>query len=324
HKEALLPELKDRWAAGGFKDRWAAGGFKESGAWAEVFGEGIETDEILMAWHYARYIGKIAQAGKDAYPLPMYANAWLEGDGKPGIYPCGGPVSRVMDVWRAAAPALDFIAPDIYLPDFKGICARYTRSGNPLMIPEASRDENAAGRAFWAYAEHDALCFSPFGIESLDPQNSLVETYFLMQPLLPIMSQAQGLGKMAGVFQQPGEKEEGRTVNVGDWRAEIRYEKESKNRRAMGLIIAVAEDEYLVAGIGFSVHFSPLKPGPRNGAILQVQEGYFNNGKWIAGRILNGDETGANNVARIPPFPGDVYSNPGKMRLLRIKLYRYD
>ena len=30
-----------------------------------------------MAWHYARYIGKVAEAGKAEYPLPMFTNAAL-------------------------------------------------------------------------------------------------------------------------------------------------------------------------------------------------------------------------------------------------------
>src|SRR5450432_1566223 len=67
--DAVVPELRDRWKA--------AGG-KTSGTWTEVFGEGMATDEIFMAWSYARYVGKVAAAGKAEYPIPMYANAWLD------------------------------------------------------------------------------------------------------------------------------------------------------------------------------------------------------------------------------------------------------
>ena len=42
----------------------------------------------------------------------------------------------VMDVWRAGAPHIDISAPDIYGSDFAACCAKYTRSGNPLFIPE--------------------------------------------------------------------------------------------------------------------------------------------------------------------------------------------
>jgi hypothetical protein len=45
--------------------------------------------------------------------------------GLPGQWPSGGPVARVINVYRAAAPSIDLFAPDIYVPDFKGTCALY-------------------------------------------------------------------------------------------------------------------------------------------------------------------------------------------------------
>ena len=35
-----------------------------------------------MAWNYARYVGRVAEAGKAEYPIPMYANTWLYGLGR--------------------------------------------------------------------------------------------------------------------------------------------------------------------------------------------------------------------------------------------------
>ena len=35
-----------------------------------------------MAWNYARYIGRVAEAGKAEYPLPMYVNAAVMGFAK--------------------------------------------------------------------------------------------------------------------------------------------------------------------------------------------------------------------------------------------------
>ena len=32
-----------------------------------------------MAWNYARYIGRVVEAGKAEYPLPMFVNAALYG-----------------------------------------------------------------------------------------------------------------------------------------------------------------------------------------------------------------------------------------------------
>ena len=112
------------------------------GTWSEVFGGGPEAEEIFSAWHYARYLDQVAAAGQAEYNLPMYANAWLAA--KPGTYPTGGPVAHMHDVWCAAAPHLAVLAPDIYVGEFKEVCAAYARGGHPLFVPEASRDDEAA------------------------------------------------------------------------------------------------------------------------------------------------------------------------------------
>ena len=133
---------------------WEKTGFRKNGNWEEVFGKGelfenwkdlsYLTEELFMAWNYASYVGKIASEGKAEYNLPMYVNAWLKQPGPsghaPGNYPSGGPTPQVIDIWRAAAPAIDFIAPDIYIVDeFRYVCEQYTKSGNPLFIPETFR-----------------------------------------------------------------------------------------------------------------------------------------------------------------------------------------
>ena len=162
HKDALVPE---------FREVWAANGFKTSGTWVEVFGPGkpagtpipVRTtnppmsveehetawrklqwpvDEIFMAWHYARYINKVAEAGKAEYDIPMYVNAWLQqrDHAWPGTYPSGGPLPQVINVWQAGAPAIDILAPDLYVSEFEELCARFDRCGNPLFIPESRGD----------------------------------------------------------------------------------------------------------------------------------------------------------------------------------------
>src|ERR1035438_1345717 len=90
-----------------------------SGTWADVFGANPKADETFMAWHYARYIDAVAEAGKKEYALPMFVNAWIvqPEDKGPGDYPSGGPQAHMHDVWRAGAPAVDLLCPDIYLPD---------------------------------------------------------------------------------------------------------------------------------------------------------------------------------------------------------------
>ena len=318
HRDALLPEVKEQ---------WASTGYREQGTWVEVFGTTPWADEIFMAWHMASYIGKVVEAGKAEYALPMYANAWLvqNDEETPGDYPSGGPVSRVMDIWRAAAPQIDFLAPDIYLTDFKTVTASYVRSGNPLMIPEARQGPEAARNVFWALAEHDAMCFAPFGIEDIEVDHPLVASYQLLDELMPLITKYQGTGEMAGVLQEKTE-EEGTEIVVGDYRVNVRYRQKAKDQTNMayGLIINVAPDEYLIAGNWFQVNFTPITPGPRHAGILQVWEGRFDKGRWIPGRCLNGDETAAHWVAKLPPNDRDRFAGSTQPRILRVTLYRHD
>lgn len=319
HKDKLIPELRGH---------WEKTGFRESGTWAEVFGEGLQTDEIFSAWHYASYIQAVAKAGKTEYPLPMYVNAWLRAPGgKPGDYPSGGPVANVMDIWRAAAPDIDLYAPDIYLPDFKGICAEYTQSGNPLMIPEARTDDEAVARAFWAIGEHDGLCFAPFGIDDVRPDHPLGDGYAILGQLLPLITDVQGGDRVIGIYQQDRKKEQPEeTPVVGGYRANIHYMKRDLpvDLPAYGLIVNSAEDEFIVAGWGIEVNFSATQPGPRHTNILSVEMGRFEDGLWVRELRLNGDETAANYRAKIPPNTRNTHLDPSKPRILKVRVYRHD
>ena len=65
-----------------------------------------------MAWNFARYIGRVAAAGKAEYPMPMYVNAALSrtssiadvaaSEHESGrSFAIGGPMDDLLDVWRA-------------------------------------------------------------------------------------------------------------------------------------------------------------------------------------------------------------------------------
>jgi hypothetical protein len=58
------------------------------------------------------------------------------GDARPGDYNSGGPAVHVLDIWKAAAPHIDILAPDIYYADFLKTAAAYRRPDNPLFVPE--------------------------------------------------------------------------------------------------------------------------------------------------------------------------------------------
>ena len=135
--EKLEPELLER---------WKENGRKSSGTWAQVFGDDEWGQEVFTAWHYARFTEALVKAGKAKYDLPMFVNAALNRTGrKPGEYPSGGPLPHLLDVWKAGAPSLDFLAPDIYFPNFAQLAARFNRADNMLFIPEANNATNPPG-----------------------------------------------------------------------------------------------------------------------------------------------------------------------------------
>ena len=138
------------------------------GPWADVFGDTPATEEIFQAWAFAKYVEAVTKAGKAELDLPMFTNAALIRTGtQPGQYPSAGPLPHVADIWRAGAPSLDFIAPDIYFPNYAEWADAYVTSGNPLFVPEALRSVDAAANALYSFGKHGAMGFCPFGIESI-------------------------------------------------------------------------------------------------------------------------------------------------------------
>jgi beta-galactosidase GanA len=318
HKDNLIAEFRALWAANGFKTR---------GTWEEVFGKGPGTDEIFMAWHFARYVNRVAELGKAEYPLPMFVNAALIRPGyQPGQYPSAGPLPHVLDVWRAGALKIDFLSPDIYFPNFAEWVRKYHRSGNPLFIPEVMPGPPNAVQALYAIGQHDAIGFSPFSIESLDEvtSKSLTESYDLLRQMAPLILQYQGKGLMAGLLPEGVEQRLPQQLRLGDYILNVTYERpaptpvgqnpQSPDVISGGLVIALGPDEFIFAGTGMTVTFEAAAPNDPTVGLLSVQEGRYVNGQWLPGRRLNGDQTHQGRHLRLVT---------GKFGIQRIKLYRY-
>jgi beta-galactosidase GanA len=316
HKDKLIPE---------FRQVWEAAGFKTSGTWEEVFGGGLETDEIFMAWHYSRYINHVIKWGKAEYALPMFVNAALiRPNYKPGQYPSAGPLPHLLDVWRAGGPQIDFFSPDIYFSNFAEWCQKYHRSGNPLFIPEAKKDTQSAVNVFYAIGQHDAIGFSPFGINSIeDTENEqLSKSYEVLSQLAPLILTKQGKSMTAGVLlDEDNQKQEVKLgnyiLNVSHdytWQWTSRPSKSEPWPRVGGIIILMGPDEYIIAGSGIIVTFTSLSSTEPIVGIATIDEGTYENGRWVAGRRLNGDESHQGRHLRLPN---------GHFGIQRIKLYRY-
>jgi beta-galactosidase GanA len=324
HREQLVPELRAT---------WLGSGGKAVGTWSDVFGPGPASEEIFMAWQFARYTEAIAAAGKKEYPLPMFVNAALIRPGhQPGQYPSGGPLPHLMDVWRAAAPSIDFLAPDIYFQNFAEWARRYRRSGNPLFVPEALRGPEASVNGLYAFGTHDAIGFSPFGIETIgDPAaKSLAASYGLVAQLEPLILELQGRGKMAGLLSEGPEQRQPQQVRLGGYVLAAAFERGAPPALADGvllptgsaagppppsggLVLSTAPDAFIFAGTGVTITFAASVPGKRAG-ILSAEEGRFVAGGWENIRWLNGDETHQGRHVRL---------EPGRFSIQRVRLYLY-
>jgi hypothetical protein len=336
NKDNLLPEMKEA---------WSAAGYKESGTWIEVFGEGTRADEIFMAWHYARYIDEVAQAGKAEYSIPMFVNTWLvqRQNEVPGDYPSGGPQACNHDIWRAGAPNIDFLAPDIYVPNFEDICQLYSRSGNPLFIPESRAGAQGAANAFLAIGKYNAIGYSPFGIDSRvvgdtgfqpifpggDSPDTFPQAYDVLSQLAPLILEHQGKDSMTALQlnnQNPTEN-----ITMGDYKLEVtlRRQRRSTEVPASGycIIIMTGPDEYVAAGIDCQITFFTNTPGPEIVGLGSVYEGKFIDGRWIPGRKLNGDAIMLNyhlDQMAEGNRPGSVLRLQGEGPVIRqVKLYRF-
>ena len=311
NKDALLPETRKLWDS--------AGG-KMSGSWEEVFGKGTGADEAFMAWHYATYMNHIAEVGKKEYPLPVYVNAWLvqPQDKKPGDYPSGGPQAHNHDFWRAGAPQIDFLSPDIYLADFAGIAATYSRNGNPLFIPETRPDP---ANAFYAFGQLNAQMYSPFAIERrVSDDDPLSKAYGVLQQLAPLILQHQEDGTVKAVVVDPGSTPQ--KVQLGNyifdaavgrgWRAaqpppaapaaapakSVAGVPQTPSplgpppARGYAILIQIGPDDFWVAGANLNIKLASTLASTPMASLAAVEEGEFENGKWIVGRHLAGDDTG--------------------------------
>jgi len=312
---------------------WEAAGGKSVGTWRQVFGNGSLTDDLFMAWNYATYVQTVAAAGKAEYPLPLYTNAALvRPNYEPGQYNSGGPLPHSIDLWHAGAPALDFLSPDIYFNEFAYWAGKYTRPDNPLFIPEAQGGAAGAANALYAYGRLSAIGFSAFGIDDegntpLDlvgitnpgahPDNrALGRAYALLSALAPVILEKQETGGLAAAVLE-GEAQRSGRVAVGDYTATI-TRSGAASERVGALFIQTAPEEFLVVGSGEAqITFSTDRPGPPVVGIESSDEEHLEDGKFVVGRRLNGDENSQGQALKLRA--DDLASGT----IYRVRLYRY-
>ena len=181
-----------------------------------------------------------------------------------------------------------------------------TAGAYPIAPPDRSA---TPANAFYAIGQLDAFGFSPFKVETAEGQDqqALTEAYDLLRQLTPAILAAQGTDRMAGF--KPRVLEDGAVLDppveqvIGDYRFTVGFidpwtpRADQKTAAHGGLIIQVGPEDYLIAGRGLVITFAG-----------------DGQGRWVPGRVLNGDQTHQGRHIRLPP---------DQFQIQRVRLYRY-
>jgi hypothetical protein len=302
------------------------------GDWGAVFGEAA--DEAFMAWYYARFSDGIAQAGKRAYPLPIYMNAQLPAPReRAGDYPSGGPYPFSQPIYRAAAAAIDFYAPDIYWPDFERWVDRYRELGNPAFVPE-SRLELAPYDALYLLGEARGIGFSAFGVDDLPagggaagkPSSDaaatgplLAEVYQALSELGDSFLQAQQHGATRALLLHLTSPRPTRTVSLGGYLFRATLARNWRSQQPLTadgamLVMQTAPNEFYVLGSGLTVSFlRDPDVDDRIAGIADIARLAWN-GAWKVAEEMNGDQSDQGR---------GLLMDAHAIHLYRVRLYDY-
>lgn len=280
------------------------------GTWTEVFGK--DADEFFQAWSVAKYIGYVAAAGKAVNSLPLYVNVALRDpitNPSANNYESGGATDNVIPIWKAAAPAIDLLAPDIYLPESEKalkVIELYDRTDNPLFVPEIGSSPEYV-RYFYSVLSHGGIGFSPFGIDANGLGETREETktrlasigqeYAMAEPMMRELAKWSFEGKIKSVVEREDHAEQ--TINLGLWQVTVSFGASRRNNIEVNshpigkaMVVQLGENEFILIGTLCHFTFKPL--GANEGKAwqyLKVEEGKYENGSFKLLRIRNGDET---------------------------------
>lgn len=260
-------------------------------SWRTRFGR--HAHEAFMAWVHARFVEEMARAGKAAYDIPLMINVMLgeQGYEEPGAcYNSGAAVGRVLDIYKAAAPSVDLICPDMYVPDrarYRRVCGRYARQDNPLFIPESPIGgmPNALNM-MEAFADYGCIGMACFGAgHAVDMAGNLLpecrDMALSMQAvaaLAPLVLKYRGTGRVHALVQQEfmdktylrleGYHIEAKFVNAGGrWgmgsflNTSAPENADILTARGRALLIQTGDHEFYLAGCGVKVDFR-RRPDP--------------------------------------------------------------
>jgi hypothetical protein len=287
------------------------------GSWTEAFG--AEAENTFQTWSIARYVEQVAKAGKAEYALPLYLNHSLSNPLAPpreGRLPWDKMTERVLDIWKATAPHIDLVAPDIYMSQYaqyEKVLDAYGRKDNALFVPETGNAEPFA-RFFFSALGHGAIGWSPFGLDltrysnwplgAMNVDEKLIDlfalNYEIAGPMSRELASLEFDGRVKAIAEDPAKHSE--EITFGTWTATVAYgfKQFDRRREAPGnpepvgraLVAQLGPDEFLVTGVAARVDFRPTgMSSGKHREFVTVEEGAYVDGKWKLQRIWNGDQT---------------------------------
>ena len=340
HKKQLKPDLAQA---------WQEQGYKMQGTWEEVFGKSITqpdesgrivhlTEHLFTAYYYAKACDRVAQAGKAVHPLPTFINASVFGIHSRGRSLGNGcSIPDFFDIYRAAAPHIDILTPNSYMQQLDQIGEAFAWQGNPILIPESTL---VGARALYIIGEYHAIAFSPFGIDATpedyaknpklkEEQKRLGQAYETMQQMGEVLTGKLGTPRMRGSYLYAGHETD--TLVIGDYQFAFGpkrgfdigalmapagggfapQKKPVQVQQGAALIVQESADVFYLVGYNFNADIT-LAPGKkaRYTGIDKIYEGRFEQGQFIPGRLLNGDER-------------NVYVGPSDVQVLKVEMYHY-
>lgn len=333
------------------RDSWLASGLEMSGSWREIFDRPSLTDwmeywgswveELFMAYHYTLFVEKVARAGKAEYGLPMFVNAALvRPDYLPGKYPSAGPLPHLSEIWTRFAPSIDFIAPDIYFPNFDEWSGWYMNSESRcFFVPEMATSARTGANVLSAIGNYGSIGTAPFAFEKLrenrraeigslysllnsaqhliveTQQNSAITTFSQSMSFEwgydpnPIRREFQGVGFEVKITpEHSDDRSLGSvlpTLGLGRWDAP------EMTPQGAVMVIHLVGMEFLMIGKSATVTFHSADG--RVG-IESARYGRFEDGHWVTEGIFNGDET----------HQGRHIQFGKEWMMQRVRLYRYN
>ena len=298
-----------------------------SGNWREVYGD--YADEYFHAWAIASYIEQVARAGRAVFDVPMYVNNALRDAVEPlapwkSNFASGGPTYDVIGIYKAAAPHIDIVAPDLYNPSSAQIdatLAKFQLADNPLWVPEMSHAPGY-GRIVYDVLGRGSLGIAPFGIDYTSFTNfplgakeaggpAIVEPFAASYAVFGSMDRLWARwafeGRTRGVAE--GEDRKDQTIALGAWTATVSFQEWQFGEKSWpdhpselppgtekpsgGVAIAqVGPDEFVITGQHARVRIASTKPQGKGAMFARVEEGRFDAaGQWVMERNWNGDQT---------------------------------